>query len=388
MSLRRKIFMTIGIVLVIALACVFIASQTILVEGYRRLEQQPISEEVDEVEALLQQNVVYLLVIVTVVTVALGMIFYVLVEQLILSRLEGLQATVRKIGQERDLSTRVAINDSHDEIAELKTSFNAMLQALEAAQQEQQKTAEELRKAKEAAESANHAKSTFLANMSHELRTPLNAIIGFVGVILMNKTLSEKDAHRAERVLKNGEHLLELINDILDLSRLEAGRMTLVPQPVNLRAVLEGQLEKTRAAAAAKNIAFTTDIHPDVPRLIEADQDALLKIFGHLLENAVKFTHAGEIRFTMYSDDGELITTIKDSGIGIPSYMHEVIFESFRQVDDSSTRAYGGTGLGLAIVHQLCKVMGGTVLLESQVDVGSTFTVKMPIVRHNKGVEV
>lgn len=264
---------------------------------------------------------------------------------------------------------------AHVEDAGYKGAFIIAINATERAQVES-----DLNKAKEAAEAASYTKTTFLANMSHELRTPLNAIIGFIGVMQMNKKLDEKDTHRLERVLVNGHRLLELIDDILDLSRLEAGRMVFAPSDIEVRESMRNLLKRMEERAENKKLAFTSEITTHVPAVIHFDEDAIHKISTHLLTNAVKFTPAGEVHFTMDYKKDHLIIKVKDTGIGIPAHMHDVIFQSFRQADDSSTREYGGTGLGLAIVHQLCLALGGTVALDSKVNEGSTFTVKLPLV--------
>ncbi|PJF21040.1 MAG: hypothetical protein CUN56_13115, partial [Phototrophicales bacterium] len=244
---------------------------------------------------------------------------------------------------------------------------------------ERKQIEDNLRAAKEAAEAASQAKSTFLANMSHELRTPLNAIIGFVGIMLMGNTLSEKDYHRADRIRVNGERLLSLIDDILDLSRIEAGRVTLVPEEVNVREEVHFLEKRYAEEAKEKNLSLNVTITDDVPEIIRIDRDAFPKIIDNLLSNAIKFTREGSVDMFVMRSGVNLNIIVSDTGVGIPPHMHQVIFESFRQVDDSSTREFGGMGLGLAIVHHLCKAMGGTIQLESVVNQGSTFTVTLPI---------
>ncbi len=367
MTLRRKIIIVISAVFMANLGLVYVITQIITRDS--------------TIEAPL--NLVAIIGLAALVSINFGLVMAVTLERLVLQRLKKLNDTIQQIGIERDLSTRVVLS-GQDEITALNGSINGMLQALESAQSEQKQAEEALRTAKEAAESANHAKSTFLANMSHELRTPLNAIIGFISLIQMNQSLTDRDLHRVERVLHNGEHLLEMIDDILDLSRIEAGRLALVPQPVIIRDALAEIQTQTAENARAKMLDFFAHIAPQLPGTIYADVDALTKIIHHLLANALKFTHEGIITLGVDCEGDDLILKVSDTGIGIPSYMHEVIFESFRQVDGSSTRSYGGTGLGLAIVHHLCVAMGGTITVESEVNVGTTFTVKLPVLRDNK----
>ena len=244
---------------------------------------------------------------------------------------------------------------------------------------ERKQTEDALRAAKEAAESASQSKSTFLANMSHELRTPLNAIIGFIGIMLMGNTLVEKDRNRAERIRVNGERLLSLIDDILDLSRIEAGRVTLVPEEVHLREEIRRLEKRYLEDAKEKNVELNVTISDDVPDIIRIDRDAFPKIIDNLLSNAVKFTREGNVEMFVMRSGGNMNIIVSDTGVGIPPHMHQVIFESFRQIDDSSTREFGGMGLGLAIVHHLCKAMGGTIQLESAVNQGTTFTITLPV---------
>ncbi|MFW5690907.1 MAG: ATP-binding protein [Chloroflexota bacterium] len=240
-----------------------------------------------------------------------------------------------------------------------------------------------LREARDAAETANEAKTTFLANMSHELRTPLNAIIGFTGIMLMGNQLGEKDLYRAQRIRANGERLLSIIDDILDLSRIEAGRLVLVPQEIKLRRLVNDVDAHLRPQAEDKGLGFSVTVDDSLPEMVHADHDALFKIMNNLISNGIKFTETGTVDMRLERKDDKLVIAVRDTGIGIPSHMHETIFESFRQVDGSSTRRYGGTGLGLAIVHHLCQGMSGKIQLESTVGEGSTFTILLPLLEED-----
>jgi two-component system, sensor histidine kinase len=248
--------------------------------------------------------------------------------------------------------------------------------------QERQK-AEETTRAAMAAEAAaketNQFKDQFLAIMSHELRTPLNAIIGFLGLMAMSKGLDERSTHLVRRARANSERLLSLINDILDLSKIESGRLELIPSPVSIRELAGRWESQMDVLARQKGVNFVVNIDPSLPDRLSVDEDAITKICTNLMSNAFKFTEKGEVSLKMHSKDKQWIIEVHDTGIGIPAHMHNKIFEAFRQVDGSSQRAYGGTGLGLSIVERLCKAMNGGIRLSSVVGEGSTFTVTLPL---------
>jgi PAS domain S-box-containing protein len=221
-------------------------------------------------------------------------------------------------------------------------------------------------------------KDEFLATMSHELRTPLNAMIGLLGIVLMGNRLNDTDRNMVTRARANSERLLTLINNILDISRMEAGRLEIVPTNVDVRALALKVQSDLRVLADQKKLAFVLDINPSVPETVRIDEDALNKILVNLVGNAIKFTERGQVKLLIDLPDGVLRIAVSDTGIGIPAHQREIIFETFRQVDSSSTRAYGGSGLGLSIIRRLVAAMHGTIRLDSEVGVGSTFTVQLP----------
>jgi two-component system, sensor histidine kinase len=233
--------------------------------------------------------------------------------------------------------------------------------------------------AEAAARETNRFKDQFLAVMSHELRTPLNAIIGFLGIVGMSKGLDERNKHMITRARANADRLLTLINDILDLSKIESGRLELIPMTVSIRNLTERWQAQMDVLAKQKGLNFVVKVDDSLPDRLFVDEDAITKITTNLLSNAFKFTEKGEVSLKMRSQDNRWIVEVHDTGIGIPAHMHARIFEAFRQVDSSSQRAYGGTGLGLSIVEQLCKAMNGTIRLDSTVGEGSTFTVSLPL---------
>jgi len=230
--------------------------------------------------------------------------------------------------------------------------------------------------ARDAAESANEAKSRFLAHMSHELRTPLNAILGYAQILRVAE-LSNRQNVAARTIQQSGEHLLALINDILDLSRIEAGKLELLPHPVELRGIVRGVADMMEVRAQEKGLAFRWRIAPDVPHCVIADDKALRQVLLNLLGNAVKFTPEGQValdvaRISQKDGDVVLRFDVRDTGPGIPSDKQELIFEPFEQADDAA-RAAGGTGLGLGISRRIVELMHGRLRVESLPGQGSLF---------------
>ncbi|HEX6015309.1 MAG TPA: response regulator, partial [Geminicoccaceae bacterium] len=241
-----------------------------------------------------------------------------------------------------------------------------------------------LRAAKEQAELASRTKSDFLASMSHELRTPLNAIIGFTRLVMRRSkdVLPAKQYENLEKILVSGEHLLSLINAVLDLSKIEAGRVDLRPVEFTLEPLVDLCLRTVEPMVKGDRVRLVKDIEPGLPTLVQ-DQEKVRQILTNLLGNAVKFTEAGSITVRVRRHDGELAIVVSDTGVGIPEQARELIFEEFRQVDGGSTRQHGGTGLGLAISRRLARLMGGDITVESAVGTGSTFAVRLPL-RHGR----
>ncbi|MBM0743972.1 PAS domain S-box protein [Phormidium sp. CLA17] len=230
-----------------------------------------------------------------------------------------------------------------------------------------------LTQAKEAAEAANRAKSEFLANMSHELRTPLNGVIGYAQILQRANTLNEEDRSRIEVIHQCGSHLLTLINDILDLSKIEAQKVALMPTDFHLPAFLQGVAEMCRIRAELKGIQFQYQSAAELPIGIRADEKRLRQVLINLLSNAIKFTDAGSVTFTIsFADEGKIRFEVRDTGIGIRQDKLQAIFQPFEQVSDAQ-RQSEGTGLGLAISQELVELMGSTIQVQSEVGTGSIF---------------
>ena len=262
-----------------------------------------------------------------------------------------------------------------EDVAVLQTMADQLANAIENARlfAEIEQTAERLKE-------LDRLKSQFLANMSHELRTPLNSVIGFSRVILkgIDGPLTDLQRTDLQAIYESGQHLLGLINDILDISKIEAGKMELVIEDVNLREIIKGVMSTAIALVKDKPIKLQQTIAPDLPT-VRGDVRRIREIFLNLVANAAKFTEEGFIHLTAEATPAEIVISVSDSGIGIPPDKMDVIFEPFTQVDASSTRRAGGTGLGLSISKHFVEMHDGRIWVESTSGEGSTFYFTLPI---------
>ncbi|HAS43429.1 MAG TPA: hypothetical protein DCS93_23315 [Microscillaceae bacterium] len=242
----------------------------------------------------------------------------------------------------------------------------------------------EMRHSKEIAEKANQSKTRFLANMSHEIRSPLNAILGFSQILKLRSpelNLPTEDQQYLNNIKMSGENLSELINNILDLSKIEAGKLSLSKEDLNLKQLFQSIFHINKAKALEKDIQFIYDFDARLPEFVCTDRTKLNQILMNLTSNAIKFTDSGKkVQLLAYKDENESIAVFKviDEGIGIAANRLESIFEPFEQADNSVTRRFGGTGLGLTITRQMARLLGGDVTVESVEGEGATFIVTIP----------
>jgi signal transduction histidine kinase len=324
-------------------------------------------------------------------TVFLAMVAsYVIVRYVIVKPLRHLRDVSDAIS--RGNTTLRADIHTGDEFEELAVAFNRMLRHLTDVQQEIRQInanldgkVDELAQANMRLYEMNTLKSDFLATMSHELRTPLNSILGFSEVLGAIDALDEKQKRYVQNIQKSGKTLLEMINDILDLAKIESGKMDTRLTDFRIAQVVSAQCDMARPLTERKNIDLECHVEPDLPPLHQ-DQARVQQILNNLLSNAIKFTpEGGRITVAVRRDESDfMVLQVIDTGVGIAEEDRQAIFEKFRQgrtampSGDTMTREYSGSGLGLSIVMELCKLLGGEVLLQSELGKGSTFTVRLP----------
>jgi CheY-like chemotaxis protein/signal transduction histidine kinase/CHASE3 domain sensor protein len=266
------------------------------------------------------------------------------------------------------------LEQTNDQLAEQALNLDMKNAALTEAQEQLRARALDL-------ERASRYKSEFLANMSHELRTPLNSSLILAKLLADNVpgNLNDEQVRFAQTIYSAGNDLLHLINDILDISKVEAGKLELLPEDLPIRRTVEGLGRTFEPLAKQKALRFSVTVEPNVPPTLHTDRQRLEQVLKNLLSNAVKFTEQGEVSMTVSAtDEGWVQFTVVDSGIGIAADQHERIFEAFHQADGTANRRFGGTGLGLSISRDLTSLLGGTLVVASTPGQGSTFTLSMP----------
>ncbi|MCU0959778.1 MAG: ATP-binding protein [Pirellulaceae bacterium] len=342
----------------------------------------------DTAEAISNSRAI--LIAVAILTVFVAMIaLYLIVRYVIVKPLQHLRDVSDDVSRGK-LEVRADIH-TNDEFEDLAQSFNRMLRHLTDAQAELRRVNRDLDgKVDELAQlnmrlyEMNRLKDDFLANMSHELRTPLNSIIGFSEVLQGIESLNDKQKRYAANIQKSGRVLLEMINDILDLAKLEAGKMEVRPTEFRIDTVVHAQCDMVRSLAEDKNIDLVVEVDRNLPAVYQ-DQAKVQQILTNLLSNAIKFTpEGGRIDvFAGHDRDGRLLLSVADTGVGVAEEDRDIIFEKFRQSgsilgEDGLSREYSGTGLGLSILKELCKLLQGEISFESELGRGSTFTVVLP----------
>ncbi len=271
-------------------------------------------------------------------------------------------------------SSQARLENQQTELEQINSQLEEHTQTLERQRDDLQRTQNELQR-------ASSYKSEFLANMSHELRTPLNSSLILAKILADNKdgNLSSEQVKFAESIYSAGNDLLTLINDILDLSKIEAGKLDVRPERIATVRLVDDLVATFKPIADDKQLEFVTHVAEGVPPNFHTDPTRLQQILKNLLSNALKFTEQGGVWLSVRrASESRIAFEVKDTGIGIPSEQHEVIFEAFRQADGTTNRKYGGTGLGLSISRDLTRLLGGEMTLDSAPGRGSTFTLVLP----------
>jgi signal transduction histidine kinase len=333
-------------------------------------------------------SIYHLLVSLLVVGVIFSGMFLLFLEKLVLSRLTNLNTDVKNIEVNAAFSGRVRPDKGTDELSNLGRSINGMIEALERSQVKLLKIEKELRQNRDQLAYISKAKSEFLATMSHELRTPLNSILGFSELLKQGiyGKLNEKQEHYVDNVITSSKFLLDLINDILDLSKVEAGKIELVMGSMSVPVTIAETFTLIKEKALKHNVHLKQEIDPQID-FIDADKQRFKQILFNLLSNSVKFSkkEGGTVTITAKKEGDMAKFSVSDTGIGIKEEEMGKLFKEFAQANPEISKDYGGTGLGLAITKKLVELHGGKITAESKYGEGSTFSFTLPLVAKKKG---
>jgi len=356
-----------------------------------------------EIEKEMMKSVISILLFVLFALILLSIITIIILDRTIIRPLSYLTDVARNITETGNLDQKIEMH-SKGEVQELAHTFQRMIEKIREEENEKKKAFNELStyrdhleelvrertrqleninedliKARNRAEEADQLKSAFLATMSHELRTPLNSIIGFTGIILQGLAgpLNKEQEKQLGMVQNSARHLLALINDVLDISKIEAGELHISKEPVDVRKAVEAVCTTLKKSAEDKGLVLDADIAPDTGIII-GDQRRIEQILINLINNAIKFTEQGYVRVRSYRSGNTVHITVSDTGIGIEKEEMEKLFKPFQQIDTGTTRKHEGTGLGLSICKKLVELHGGTISVTSTPGTGSTFTVTLP----------
>ena len=322
-------------------------------------------------------------ILIIILEILLSTLLSYLIGSKLTKKLTNLAAVAKEIG--KDKSPIIPYLNTKDEIGILSNSMNQMQIDLHERNEKLKQFARELNKQKDDLIEANRAKDDFLANMSHELKTPLNSINVISSIMMKNKTgkLDEKEVKSLTIINNSGKDLLNLINEVLDISKLEAGEIIITNNNINIYSLLCDVYSTFEAQVSQKNLDFVLNCDEKIG-FINSDENRIKQILKNLISNSLKFTKEGTIEISAKIEKEFLVILVKDDGIGIAKEKLEHIFDRFKQADSSTTRQYGGTGLGLAISKDLSNLLGGNILVESEVGKGSTFKVLIKINNEKK----